>query len=49
MGGGLYQITCSIACSLARFTGWLSVVDKDGEKVDKDSEKVASDERTFLK
>ena len=48
MGSGLYEITCSIACSLARFTGWLSAVDKGGEKIDKGGEKVAPDEKTFV-
>ena len=34
---------------LARSSGWLSVVDKGGEKVDKGGEKVAPYEKTFWK
>ena len=47
MGSGLYEITCSIACSLARSTGWLSAVYRGGEKVYKGGEKVVPDEKTF--
>ena len=47
MRSGLYEITWSIACSLARSTGWLSAVDRGGEKVDKGGQKVAPDEKTF--
>ena len=47
MGSVLYEITCSIARSLARSIGWLSAVDRGGEKVDKGGQKVAPDEKTF--
>ena len=36
MGSGLYEISWSIVCSLARSTGWLRVVDNGDEKVDTD-------------
>jgi hypothetical protein len=49
MGSRLYEITCPIACSLARSTGWLSVVDRSDEKVDNGGEKVVPDENIFWK
>ena len=49
MGNGLHEITCSIARSLVRATGWLSAVDRGGEKVYESGEKVVPDENHFEK